>query len=116
LTEVAVYLNAAWGAYDLDKLVRARFPGEAPQPVAVRFGVFDLSNDFVQGGPPPYASTSSQPKHSFGEPPDSPDWFPLNAEKIARAFAKKFPRGDQDMKKCGYTSSACHRLSAGTLD
>lgn len=112
LTEVAVYLNAAWAAYQLDKIVKDRFPRASASPVAVRFGVFDLGNDFVQGGPPPYASTDSIPKASFGEPPDSPDWFPRNAEKIARSFAKHFPKGDEDMKKSGHTFSAWHRMKA----
>jgi carbonic anhydrase len=113
LTEIAVYLNAAWAAYELARIVNARFPGNSPAPVAVRFGVFDLSNDFVQGGPPPYASTTSPPKNSFEEPPDSPRWFPRVAEKIAKSFSKKFPRGDEDMKTGGYTFSASHRLSRG---
>ncbi len=111
LTELAVYLNAAMGAYELARIVKARFPGGSQPPVAVRFGVFDLSNDFVQGGPPPYASTSAPPRQSFGEPPGSPDWFPRAAEKIAQMFATKFPRGDEDMKTAGYTFSASHRLS-----
>jgi carbonic anhydrase len=111
LTELGVYLNAALGAYELNKIVKARFPGDESPPVAVRFGVFDLSSDFVQGGPPPYASTLSLPTISFAEPPDSPKWFPRAAEKIARLFAKKFPNGDLDMRKGGYTFSASHRLS-----
>jgi hypothetical protein len=112
LTEIAVYLNAAWAAYELARIVNARFPGNSPPPVAVRFGVFDLSNDFVQGGPPPYSSAMFLPKISFDVPPDSPGWFPRAAEKIARSFAKKFPSGDQDMKTGCYTFSAGHRLSA----
>ena len=116
LTEIAVYLNAAMGAYELAKVVKARFPRDSSPPVAVRFGVFDLSNDFVQGGPPPYPSTSSPPKYSFGEPPDSPGWFPRAAEKIAKSFARKFPDGDEDMKTGGYTFSASHRLSVHGLD
>jgi carbonic anhydrase len=111
LTEIAVYLNAALAAYELARIVKARFPGDSPPPVAVRFGVFDLSNDFVQGGPPPYATTTSPPKISFEEPPDSPNWFARAAEKIARSFAKKFPSGDEDMRTGGYTFSATHRLS-----
>jgi carbonic anhydrase len=111
LTEIGVYLNAALGAFELNKIVKARFPGDGPPPVAVRFGVFDVSNDFVQGGMPPYASTSAPPKIAFGEPPDSPNWFPRTAEKCARLFAKKFPNGDEDMKEGGYTFSASHRLS-----
>jgi carbonic anhydrase len=115
LTEIAVYLNAAWAAFELAVLVKDRFPDDAP-PVAVRFGVFDLSNDFVQGGPPPYASTALQPRHSFGEPPDSPGWFPRAAEKVARSFAKRFPMGDEDMRIAGYTFSASHRSrSAGSV-
>jgi carbonic anhydrase len=110
LTEIAVYLNAALVAYELARIVKARFPGDHVPTLAVRFGVFDLSNDFVQGGPPPYASTLSPPKTSFGEPPDSPGWFPRAAEKSARLFAKKFPNGDEDLKKGGYTFSAAHRL------
>jgi carbonic anhydrase len=109
LTEIAVYLNATWAAYGLAGLVSDRFPEGSPLPVAVRFGVFDLSNDFVQGGTPPYAGTDSQPKHSFAVPPDSPGWFPRTAEKVAKAFAKKFPNGDDDLKKGGYTHSAGHR-------
>jgi carbonic anhydrase len=112
LSEIAAYLNAALGAYELSRIVKARFPRDSPPPVAVRFGVYDLSNDFVQGGPPPYASTTSQPKNSFGEPPVSPRWFPRAAEKIARSFAKKFPNGDGDMKRGGYTFSAWHRMAA----
>ena len=112
LSEIAVYLNAALGAFELSRIVKARCPRDSPLPVAVRFGVFDLSNDFVQGGPPPYASTTSQPRNSFGEPPVSPRWFPRAAEKIARSFAKKFPDGDEDMKRSGYTHSAWHRMSA----
>jgi carbonic anhydrase len=112
LTEIAVYLNAAWAAYEFAKMVKARFPGNSPPPVAVRFGVFDLSNDFVQGGPPPYARATSPPKVSFDVPPDSPSWFPRAAEKLARSFAKRFPRGDKDMMAVGYTFSAGHRLSA----
>ena len=111
LTEIAVYLNAALAAYELARMVSARF-GDSSPPVAVRFGVFDLSNDFVQGGPPPYASTTSAPKSAFEEPPNSPSWFPRAAERIARAFAKKFPSGDKDMMAAGYTFSAGHRLSA----
>ena len=112
LTEIAVYLNAASAAYELARLVKARFPGDSSPPVAVRFAVFDLGNDFVQGGPPPYSSMTSAPKNSFEEPPDSPRWFPRAAERIARAFAKKFPSGDKDMMAVGYTFSAGHRLSA----
>ncbi len=112
LSEIAVYLNAAWGAYELARIVNSRFPEDPPPPVAVRFGVFDVSSDFVQGGPPPYPSTTSQPNNAFGEPPVSPRWFPRAAEKIARSFHKKFPRGDEDMKRSGYTFSAWHRLSA----
>ncbi len=114
LTELAVYLNAAWSAHELAKIVNSRFPGETPASVAVRFGVFDLGNDFVQGGPPPYASTSSVPKSTFAEPPDSPEWFPRAAERIARSFAKKFPHGDEDMKESGYTFSAWHRHRSAT--
>ena len=110
LTEIAVYLNAALAAYELARIVKTRFPGHSPAPVAVRFGVFDLSNDFVQGGPPPYTSATSPPKNSFEEPPDSPRWFPRAAEKIAKSFAKKFPSGDEDMKSGGYTYSAWHRM------
>jgi len=110
LSEIAVYLNAALGASELSRIVKARFPTDSPPPVAVRFGVFDVSNDFVQGEPPPYASTTSQPKNSFGEPPVSPAWFPRAAEKIARSFAKKYPNGDEDMKRRGYTFSAWHRM------
>jgi hypothetical protein len=91
--------------------VNDRFPGDPSPPAEVRFGVFDLSNDFVQGGPPPYAGTSTKPEISFGESPDAPTWFPRAAEKAARAFARKFPGGDEEMKKAGYTSSAAHRLS-----
>jgi carbonic anhydrase len=112
LTEIAVYLNAASAAYELARLVKARFPGDSSPPLAVRFGVFDLSNDFVQGGPPPYSSATSAPKNAFEEPPDSPRWFSRSAEKIAKAFAKKFPGGDKDMMAAGYTFSAGHRLSA----
>jgi carbonic anhydrase len=112
LSEIAVYLNAALGAYELARIVKARFPRDSSPSVAVRFGVFDVSNDFVQGGPPPYANVSSQPKNSFGEAPASPRWFPRAAEKIARSFAKEFPDGDEDMKKAGYTFSAWHRMSA----
>ena len=115
LTEIGVYLNAALGAYELNKIVKARFAGDDP-PVAVRFGVFDLSSDFVHGGPPPYASTSSLPKISFAEPPNSPEWFPRTAERIARLFAEKFPNGDVDMNKGGYTFSASHRLSKRGLE
>ena len=115
LTEIGVYLNAALGSFELDKIVKARFPGDESPPVAVRFGVFDLGSDFVQGGPPPYASTSSLPRTSFAEPPDSPEWFPRAAEKCAELFAKKFPNGDLDMKKGGYTFSASHRLSKSGL-
>jgi hypothetical protein len=111
LTEIAVYLNAAWAAYELARIVNARFPGNSPPPVAVRFGVFDLSNDFVQGGSPPYSSAMSPPKHAFEEPPDSPRWFPRAAVRIAKAFAKKFPGGDKDMMAGGYSFSAGHRLS-----
>jgi carbonic anhydrase len=111
LTEIAVYLNAAWAAYELARIVNARFPGNSPPPVAVRFGVFDLSNDFVQGGPPPYSSATSPPKNAFEEPPVLANWFPRAAEKIAKSFAKKFPSGDKDMTAAGYTFSAWHRLS-----
>jgi carbonic anhydrase len=113
LSEIAVYLNSAYSAYELARIVQSRYSGNSSAPVAVRFGVFDVSNDFVQGSAPPYASASSAPKHSFAEPPDSPDWFPRAAERIARSFAKKFPNGDEDMKKGGYTFSAWHRLSRG---
>ena len=115
LTEIAVYLNAAWAAYELARIVNARFPGKYPAPVAVRFGVFDLSNDLVQGEPPPYASATSPRQVSFEVPPDSPSWFPRAAEKIATSFAKKFPRGDEDLKTGGYTYSAWHRMSADGL-
>lgn len=112
LCEIAVYLNAAWSAYDLSRLVNERYPALTTAPVAVRFGVFDLGNDFLQGGPPPYSNALIQPRVSLAEPPDSPDWFPRAAEKAARAFVKIFPRGDVDMQKSGYTFSAAHRLSA----
>jgi hypothetical protein len=67
----------------------------------------------VQGGPPPYANATSPPKNSFEEPPVAPQWFPRAADKIAKSYAKKFPRGDEDMKTGGYTFSSSHRLSAG---
>jgi carbonic anhydrase len=113
LCEIAVYLNAALAAYELVRVMKARRRDDDPGPVAVRFGVFDLSNDFVQGVPPPYESTSTQPKQSFAEPPVSLDWFPRTAQKCADLFAKKFPRGDDDMKRRGYTSSASHRMKTG---
>jgi carbonic anhydrase len=113
LTEIAVYLNAAWSAHYLAGLVKERFAGQSAAPVQVRFGVFDLSNEFVQGGPPPYASTASMPRSSFGDAPGSPDWFPRAAEKAAKSFAQKFPKGDDDMKISGYMSSASHRLLSG---
>ena len=84
LTELGVYLNAALGAFELNKIVKARFPGAESPPVAVHFGVFDLGSDFVQGGPPPYAGNSSLPSISFAEPPDAPEWFP-RARRNARS-------------------------------
>jgi hypothetical protein len=69
----------------------------------------------VQGGPPPYASATSPPKSPFEEPPVAPQWFARAADKIAKSFAKTFPRGDEDMKTGGYTFSASHRSSAGGL-
>ena len=78
---------------------------KAPPPAAVGFGVFDMSNDFVHGGPPPCASAVSPPKVSFDVPPNSPRWFPLAGEIIANTFAKRFPGGDKDMMAAGYTFS-----------
>ena len=115
LTEIAVYLNAALSAYELAKIVKARFHGHTPAPVAVRFGVFDLSNDSVQGGPPPYSiaprprrrtRSKSRQLHPNGSPA---------SPRIAKSFAKKFPNGDADLKTCGYAHSAWHRMSTDGL-